>query len=224
VGLDRDADTCLADIFDAGHEFHSCGRWLSAAKARLAIPKCEPRFLLVELALPDDCGVRYAREALAHQSELHIVLVSAGTDTLLLERAAAVGIADLLVKPFTVDRCLARLRFLLYRCHCGQGAKFAGSGAARHFRDGHQHPLAQPLLDVEKTVLDCLAEGLMYKEIAVRMAMSEAAVKKLTHGVYEKLHVHSRTQALIAWRECGGPDSEALDQGWQLASAALAVL
>lgn len=70
--------------------------------------------------------------------------------------------------------------------------------------NGHHDPLAQPLRDVEKTLLNYLAEGLMYKEIADRVARSEAAIKKLIHGIYAKLHVHSRTQAMIVWRGGGG--------------------
>jgi DNA-binding NarL/FixJ family response regulator len=175
--------------------------------ALLAIPKCEACLLLIELALPDGCGIWCARKLLAHEPTIHVILVSAIRDALLLERAAAVGIEDLLVKPFTLGRCLARMRFVLCRSFCGLWPEAAGQEAFRPLTASPQHPLPCALRDVEKTVLDCLAEGLMYKEIADRVGRSEAAVKKLANGIYGKLQVHSRTQAVLRWRASAGGEA-----------------
>jgi DNA-binding NarL/FixJ family response regulator len=48
----------------------------------------------------------------------------------------------------------------------------------------------------EREILDWLAKGHRYKEIAARLFISVETVRKHIHNIYEKLHVQSRTEAL----------------------------
>jgi DNA-binding NarL/FixJ family response regulator len=49
----------------------------------------------------------------------------------------------------------------------------------------------------ERQTLELLAEGFLYKEIADRMGVSPGTVHQFTKQIYEKLHVHSRTEAVV---------------------------
>jgi DNA-binding NarL/FixJ family response regulator len=49
----------------------------------------------------------------------------------------------------------------------------------------------------EKEFLNQLANGYAYKEIADRMKISIDTVRSYVRNVYEKLHVHSRTEAVV---------------------------
>ena len=49
----------------------------------------------------------------------------------------------------------------------------------------------------EKEFLNQLANGYAYKEIADRMKISIDTVRSYVRTVYEKLHVHSRTEAVV---------------------------
>jgi DNA-binding CsgD family transcriptional regulator len=51
----------------------------------------------------------------------------------------------------------------------------------------------------EKEFLDQLAKGYAYKEIADRMSISIDTVRSYVRTVYEKLHVHSRTEAVVKY-------------------------
>ena len=51
----------------------------------------------------------------------------------------------------------------------------------------------------EKDFLDQLANGYAYKEIADRMNISIDTVRSYVRTVYEKLHVHSRTEAVVKY-------------------------
>jgi DNA-binding NarL/FixJ family response regulator len=51
----------------------------------------------------------------------------------------------------------------------------------------------------EKEFLDQLAKGYAYKEIADRMKISIDTVRSYVRTVYEKLHVHSRTEAVVKY-------------------------
>ena len=52
------------------------------------------------------------------------------------------------------------------------------------------------LTEREKEILDFLAKGYLYKEIASRLFISAATVKNHIHNIYDKLHVQTRTEAL----------------------------
>ena len=52
------------------------------------------------------------------------------------------------------------------------------------------------LSEREQEILQLLAEGLLYKEISMRIGISEAAIKQHIHRMYAKLHVQNRTEAV----------------------------
>ncbi len=62
------------------------------------------------------------------------------------------------------------------------------------------HPAGEPpeakLTEREQEILQLLAEGLLYKEISLRIGISESAVKQHIHRMYGKLHVQNRTEAV----------------------------
>jgi DNA-binding NarL/FixJ family response regulator len=53
----------------------------------------------------------------------------------------------------------------------------------------------------EKEVIDLLAQGLFYKEVALKMGISVGNVKQKAHAIYQKLGASNRTEALIKYRE-----------------------
>ena len=48
----------------------------------------------------------------------------------------------------------------------------------------------------ENEILQLLAKGLLYKEIADQLATSVSTVRQHIHHIYEKLHVQNRTEAI----------------------------
>ncbi len=51
----------------------------------------------------------------------------------------------------------------------------------------------------EREVMQHLAKGLLYKEIADTMNVSYGAVHKLQHKIFLKLRVTNRTEAVVKW-------------------------
>jgi len=66
-----------------------------------------------------------------------------------------------------------------------------------------QSPLIEPLTTREQDVLVLLAAGLSNAEIAARLIVTVGTVKTHIKGIYSKLGVHSRTQAIVRAREIG---------------------
>jgi DNA-binding NarL/FixJ family response regulator len=65
-----------------------------------------------------------------------------------------------------------------------------------HFHgSGKPDPEIQQLTSREHEILKLLAKGYMYKEIADQLSISMSTVRSHVCAVYDKLHVHSRSQA-----------------------------
>ena len=54
-------------------------------------------------------------------------------------------------------------------------------------------------------MLDLLARGYLYKEIAERLNISVPTVNTYVRRMYEKLHVRSRAQAVAKYAHLGQP-------------------
>ena len=57
----------------------------------------------------------------------------------------------------------------------------------------------EKLTEREHEVLAALAKGFLYKEIAEQLGISLHTVRGHVHLVYEKLHVQSRTEAVLKY-------------------------
>ena len=55
----------------------------------------------------------------------------------------------------------------------------------------------------EKETLDYLAKGLLYKEVAAKMEVTEGTIKQYVHRIYQKLEVNNRTEAINKYLEKG---------------------
>ena len=62
------------------------------------------------------------------------------------------------------------------------------------------------LSDREREVLELVMHGLGNKSIADRLGVTVAAVKWHLQHIYEKLHVHSRTEAALKFKQTQAPD------------------
>jgi DNA-binding NarL/FixJ family response regulator len=65
------------------------------------------------------------------------------------------------------------------------------------FRDKDKGTAFMDILSArEKEILQLLAKGLLYKEIATQLQITTGTVRIHIHKIYEKLHVQNRTEAI----------------------------
>ena len=65
------------------------------------------------------------------------------------------------------------------------------------FRDKEKKSApVETLSNRENEILQLLAKGLLYKEIAEQLKISVSTVRQHIHHIYEKLHVQNRTEAI----------------------------
>lgn len=66
-------------------------------------------------------------------------------------------------------------------------------------------PELDQLTEREAAVLELLAEGLLYKEISERLSASIGTINTLVFRIYNKLHVHTRHDAVSRYRAANPP-------------------
>jgi DNA-binding NarL/FixJ family response regulator len=173
----------------------TCG---SAEQAVYDIPDAHPDVILMDIRLPRMSGIECTSRLKELLPETPIVILTVLDDDELIFRALEAG-ADgyLLKRSKPADLCAALLDVL------DGGAPMSSSIAwrvVRSFRRPPANPRNQTHLSTrEIEVLGLLSRGLSNKEIADQMCLSVETVRSYLKTIYEKLHVHCRTEAVMRY-------------------------
>ena len=192
----------LARLIDSSSGCHCVSRHGSAEKALQEIPGIKPDVVLMDINLPGINGVECVRRLKPLLPATQIIMLTVYQNTENIFDALAAGATGYLLKQTTPDELLAAIQ----EVHAG------GSPMSSHIarkivlsfqRTPSSSPEAQSLTPREVEVLDLLAKGFLYKEIAEKTKTTYATVHTHIRHIYEKLHVRSRTEAVA--RHLGQP-------------------
>jgi DNA-binding NarL/FixJ family response regulator len=195
--VDGDAESrfFLRQVLEQSGGYRCVGAFASGEDALREIPRVRPRIVLMDVRMPGISGIECMRRLKARLQELIVVLVSELTDAETMSAALEAGGDAYLTKPFAVAQCLATVRFSLRRNHSAPPDKADDNGSSTRVGDEPAR-----LTNREHDVMNCLAKGLLYKEIADELRLSFSTVHKLLHRIFLKLHVNNRTEAVTRWR------------------------
>ena len=163
-----------------------------------ALPRLErepPDVLLTDIGLPGMSGIEGVRRYRArHAGALVLVLSVFGDDRHVFEAICA-GASGYLLK----DTMPERLREAIHELVAG-GAPMTPEVARRvvaTFRKFPSTPSEHDLSPRELDVLRALGQGHSYKTAATALSMSIDTVRFHIRSIYSKLHVHSKSEAVI---------------------------
>jgi DNA-binding NarL/FixJ family response regulator len=153
--------------------------------------------VLMDVNLPGMDGIQGVRElSQTWENSQFLMYTVNDTDDKVFEALKA-GANGYLLKNSSPDQIVQAIR----EVHAG-GSPMSMSVArrvVRHFRPNgavKRGEIGVSLSDREFHVLELLAQGLLYKEIAARMDITEGTVKQHIHRIYGKMHVSNRTEAV----------------------------
>lgn len=196
---DSQARKILCDWIRRGDGFRFVSDHASAESAIAALPAEKPAVVLTDINLPGMNGIECVRKMKPLLPEAQFVMLTVYEDADHIFHALAAGATGYLLKQTPRNELLAALK----QVHSG-GSPMT-SNIARKVVQSFQL-LAPPsiaeaaeLSGREREVLDLLARGFLYKEIAESLSISLPTVNTYIRRIYEKLHVRSRAQAVAKY-------------------------
>jgi DNA-binding NarL/FixJ family response regulator len=185
----------LAELIDGSPGYRCVSRHGSAEDALVEIPKVKPDVTLMDINLPGLNGVECVRRLKPQLPKTQIIMLTVYQNTELIFNALAAGATGYMLKQTPPAELLAAIK------EVHSGGSPMSSHIARKIVQSFQQPVPdasgnQNLSPREMEVLNLLAKGFFYKEIADQMKVTYATVHTHIRHIYEKLHVRSRTEAV----------------------------
>ncbi len=166
----------------------------SLTEAAAAHPDAD--LLLLDLHMPGAQGFSALVQLRTHQPSLPVVIVSASEDPAVVRRAIAHGAAGFIPKSSPVEAMVQALGAVLE----GEVWVPEGMDIDAPTLDGVEAETAGRLASLtpqQFRVLTMLSSGLLNKQIAWELGVSEATVKAHMTAIMQKLGVTNRTQAVV---------------------------
>ena len=198
VDDDEGIRTSLAALIRRAPALKLAGDYPDAETALKEIPRHPPDVVLMDINLPGIKGVECVRQLKSTLPKVQFLMLTVYEDSDSLFNSLKAGASGYLLKRTASARLLEAIRDV----H-GGGSPMTPQLARRVVQffskpaDGELS--ASRLTPGEREFLDQLANGYAYKEIADRMKISIDTVRSYVRTVYEKLHVHSRTEAVVKY-------------------------
>lgn len=197
VDDDEGIRASLAALIRRSASFKLTGDYADGETAIKEIPRHPPDVVLMDINMPGMKGFECVRQLKTAIPQVQFLMLTVYEDSDSLFSSLKAGASGYLLKRTASSRLLEAIRDV----HSG-GSPMSPHLARRvvqfFSRPEGESPIAR-LTPGEKEFLDQLANGYAYKEIADRMKISIDTVRSYVRTVYEKLHVHSRTEAVVKY-------------------------
>ncbi|HNW08895.1 MAG: response regulator transcription factor [Verrucomicrobia bacterium] len=193
-------DHAVREIFAdwVGHAdgFRCVSTYANGERAVADLPRVRSNIVLMDINLPQMNGVECVRRLKPLLPATQFVMVTVYEDADHIFDALAAGAVGYLLKRTPRKQLLAALR------EVNAGGSPMSTNIARMVVESFGQPRQivspemQGLSPREQEVLELLARGYLYKEIAEALKISPLTVPSFVRRIYDKLHVHSRAQAV----------------------------
>lgn len=198
----------LVGIFALTQDLRVVAVCADAEAALREIPTRAPDLVLMDIDMPGMSGIDCLLLLKAVLPTVRVMMFTAYGDDDNLFRSLQAGADGFLLKPVAPRKLLDAVREIL------AGGSSLSPKMARRMIDYFQKaklpaPQSEPksaplstlveLTDREAEVLQKLAEGLSVKEVSTALNITWQTVRTHIASIYDKLHVHSRTEAVLKY-------------------------
>ena len=185
----------LARVLNRAEGFRCLSQYANAEDALKDLPQVRPDVVLMDINLPGMNGVQCVRQLKALLPEIQVMMLTVYEDTENIFNALAAGAGGYMLKRTSSKELLEAIQDVQ------RGGSPMTMHIARKVVQSFQHTAAtaqstENLSEREQQVLDCLSQGLMYKEIAEKLGISYETVHTYIRRIYEKQQVRTRTEAV----------------------------
>ncbi|HEV2331384.1 MAG TPA: response regulator transcription factor [Verrucomicrobiae bacterium] len=170
----------------------------TAEDALRGIPAAPPDVVLMDINLPGMSGVECVRRLHALAPQVRVIMLTVYDNTENIYAALKAGASGYLLKRTSPAKLLEAIQDVV------DGGAPMSSAIARKVVQSFQDATPtdgkwENLSSREHEVLEMLAKGYLYKEISDQLHLSLGTIKTYIRRIYEKLHVQSRTEAVLKY-------------------------
>lgn len=198
VSIVEDSDKfreTLARVLNRSEGFRCISHYPNAEEALKALPVDKPEVVLMDINLPGINGVECVRQLKQLMPSIQVVMLTVYEDTENIFNALAAGATGYMLKRTSRDELLEAIREV-HRGGSPMNTPIARKVVQSFQRVASAAAATEALSPREQEVLDCLAQGFLYKEIAEKLSISYETVHTYIRRIYEKLQVRTRTEAV----------------------------
>lgn len=198
VSIVEDSDkfrTTMARVLDRAEGFKCLSHYPNAEEALKHLPEDKPEVVLMDINLPGMNGVECVRQLKQKLPTLQVMMLTVYEDTENIFKALAAGATGYMLKRTPQAQLLEAIREV-HRGGSPMTTNIARKVVLSFQQTAASSPPTENLSPREQEVLDCLAQGFLYKEIAEKLGISYETVHTYIRRIYEKLQVRTRTEAV----------------------------
>lgn len=188
----------LERVIAASDDLRCVGVSRNAEHALRTVPQAMPDVVLMDIELPGISGIECTARLKRMLPNVRILILTVYKDHEQIFRALEAGASGYLLKRSSSDEILRAVRDVKEG-----GAPMTAEIAAKVVQSFHKpappNDRVQNLTARESEILGLLARGYVAKEIADQLGISYETVRGHLANIYEKLHVRSRTEAVIQY-------------------------
>ncbi|HIG18849.1 MAG TPA: response regulator transcription factor [Candidatus Handelsmanbacteria bacterium] len=198
----RDRLARILEGWDKGSLIAACG---TLSDARQVIDREAVDLLITDLRLPDGNGIEAIQRLKAVSPGAEAMVISVLADERTVLDAIEAGAAGYLHKDAYAIDLLEAVNDLLagHSPISSSIARLLVRRLAGHETSDRPHGAPSDLTAREMDILNQIARGLTYEEIAIRLEISRHTVPVHIRNIYRKLSVNNRSQAVFEARERG---------------------
>lgn len=187
----------IAGYVGAAKGFQCISIHSSAEEALAQLPKEKPDVVLMDINMGGMNGIECVRQLKPQMRDTQMVMLTVFEDTEKIFSALSAGASGYLLKRLAPEKLLEAIR----EVHEG-GSPMSAPIARKVVQSLQVHRPADDTAELsprEREVLDGLAEGQAYKQIADKLNVSIHTVRNYIRRIYEKLHVRSSAEAVAKY-------------------------
>jgi DNA-binding NarL/FixJ family response regulator len=198
--VDDEKELCqsIATFVNGSPGFRCVSIHHSAAAALQHLPTEKPDVVLMDINMAGMDGIECVRRLKTAAPEIQILMLTVYEDTDKIFKALTAGASGYMLKRSNPSKLLEAIR------EVQEGGSPMSSSVARKvvasFQQAKSTSQAETHLSPrEETILNLLAKGLAYKQIADELGISVETIRSYLRRICEKLHVQSRTEAVAKY-------------------------
>ncbi len=191
--------TNLITLLEMTEGFRCVCAYSNAEEALADLPHKGPDVVLMDIKLPGMDGIECTRRLKTKMPKVLIMMLTVYEDVDRIFQSLQAGAVGYLLKMTQPEDILSALREV-----AEGGSPMSAQIARKVVQSFHRQPAKRKdavseLSSREEEILDLLSRGHLYKEIADQLSISTDTVHNHIHKIYEKLQVHTRTEAAVKY-------------------------